>query len=75
LPPYSFSHCHFGSPGDGASFVITPESRLRGLSLASSERIFEDETAKLGLDDVRALAPANFSSLDKFDKLHFTSAY
>jgi len=61
--------------GDGASFVITPESRLRGLSLASSERIFEDETAKLGLDDVRALAPANFFPLDKFDKFHFTSAY
>ena len=60
---------------DEAPFVVTPESRLRGLSLEPAQQVFEDETAKLTLDAVRALGPEKFLPVRTFDKLHYTSAY
>ena len=60
---------------DDAPFVITPELRPRGLELGAAERVFEDPTAKLSVDDVRALPPEKFRALQDFSDLHHTSAY
>ena len=56
-------------------FVITPESRPRGLVLSPAEGVFEDETAKLTVDQVRVLPPDRFLPPQKFGELRFDSAY
>lgn len=67
--------CSSAAWAEETPFVITAESRLRGLSLGPAQQVFEDETAKLTLDDVRALSSEKFLPVEKFDKVHFDRAY
>lgn len=56
-------------------FVITPAARPRFLEVAPDIRVFEDTSAKLNFDAIRALDRAQFVTIEKLGKLNFDSAY
>ncbi|MEO8849024.1 MAG: 7TM-DISM domain-containing protein, partial [Casimicrobiaceae bacterium] len=60
---------------DVAPFVITPQTRPRGIELEAAERVYQDTTANLTFDDVRRLAPEQFRPLDQLADFPLSSVY
>jgi class 3 adenylate cyclase len=67
--------CAFAACADNSTFVITPETRPRGIELEPSQRVYEDASGTLTLENVRALGDEKFVAANTVGKLHLSSAY